>query len=376
MAFIEYLSEHVIYENPRPHVHSRHGYFPGLVRLPDSGELLCTFVMAEAFEAPNGTTWISRSADDGKTWQLQGPLYDKSVLGFETTDALKITRLRNGTLVAMGYRFHRHDLEQAIAIPETGGIQPGDDIICFSRDEGRSWTEPKCIPTSRPELLEISGPCLESAAGDLVAVSAPYKLPDGTNPSGQLGILLRSPDDGQTWDDRTVFFRARGGNMTPLEARICEMQPGRLVAMTWAYDYAADQHRPNHVVVSHDNGRTWCEPIDTGHLGQASSVIWLGGDLLATIHAHRGPADFGLFVRVVDFAADRWRVVGERMIWDGSPSGQSGEARPMADMFKALRFGQPSLTKVARDEYLAAHWAVEDGQGRIRAHRLRIQNAA
>ncbi len=45
----------------------------------------------------------------------------------------------------------------------------------------------------------------------------------------------------------------------------------------------------------------------------------------------------------------------------------------MADMFEALRFGQPSLTRIDGDEFLAAHWAAEDGQGRIRAHRLRIR---
>lgn len=370
---IEYLEQNLIYENPRPHVHSRHGYFPGLVRQP-SGELLCTFVMAEAFEAPNGTTWITRSADGGRSWQLQGPLYDKSVMGFETTDAFKVTLLRSGTMVAMGYRFHRHDLEQAIAIPETGGIQPGDDVISFSENLGRSWTVPAIIKTSRPELLEISGPCLETASGDLLAVSAPYKMPDGSNPSGQVGILLRSRDQGATWDDRTLFFRAPAGDMTPLESRLCEMEPGRLVAMTWAYDYATDRHHANHVVVSRDNGHTWSAPIDTGHLGQASGILALGGELLATIHAHRGPADYGLFVRIVDFAGDRWRVVDEKMIWDGAPSGQSGVARPMADMFKALRFGQPSLVRIdGGDEFLAVHWAVEDGQGRIRGHRLRIR---
>jgi len=44
---IEYLEPHVVYENPRPHVHSRHGCFPGLVPLP-SGELLALFVLAGA----------------------------------------------------------------------------------------------------------------------------------------------------------------------------------------------------------------------------------------------------------------------------------------------------------------------------------------
>lgn len=367
---IEYLESHIVYENPRPHVHSRHGYFPGMVRL-SSGELLCAFMLAEAFEAPNGTTHISRSSDGGRTWRLQGPLYDKSSIGFETTDALKATELRDGTLVCVGYRFHRHDLEQPIGIEETGGVLPGDNLFGTSLDQGLTWSVAS-IARTRPELLEISGPCIETASGDLLAVSAPLKMPDGANPSGQLGVLLRRPRDGE-WSDREVFFRAPGGNLAPLESRIVELQPGRLVAIVWAYDYVAQRHHANHIVYSLDNGHTWSEPIDTGHLGQASSIHWLGGDLLASIHAHRGP-QFGLFVRVVDFGGNQWRVLEEEVVWEGAPSGQTGDARAMIDMFKALRFGQPSLVAMGDDEFLAVHWAIEDGQGRIRAHRLRIRS--
>jgi sialidase-1 len=369
---IESIAGHIIYENTRPHVHSRHGYFPGLTRLT-SGELLCLFVMAEAFEAPNATTWITRSSDGGRTWSLQGPLYDKRSLGFESSDALKATLLRDGTLIAMGYRFHRHDPEQAIGIEETGGILPGDDIIAESHDEGRTWTEPRIIPRSYPELLEISGPCVELPSGDLVAISAPYRMPDGSNPSGQVGILLRSSDRGRTWDDRTCFFRSAEGNLTPLESRLCRMEDGRLVAIVWAYDYTTDRHHTNHVVVSHDDGLTWSAPIDTGHMGQASSVLALEGDRLLSIHAHRAGADPGLYVRLVDFAEDRWTMLEEAAIWGPRARPQSVAEQTMVQMFTSLRFGQPSLTRIGPDEYLAAHWSIEEGQGKIRAHRIRVR---
>jgi len=66
MSKIEYLDQHVVYENPKPHVHSRHGYFPGVVQVA-SGELLALFVIGEAFESPNLTSYVSRSKDLGKT---------------------------------------------------------------------------------------------------------------------------------------------------------------------------------------------------------------------------------------------------------------------------------------------------------------------
>jgi hypothetical protein len=65
------------------------------------------FMLAEAFEAPNGTTYVTRSADGGRTWQLEGPVYDKRVVGHETTDVMKPTLLRDGRLIAIGYRYDR-----------------------------------------------------------------------------------------------------------------------------------------------------------------------------------------------------------------------------------------------------------------------------
>lgn len=365
---IEYLEPYIVYDNPKPHVHSRHGYHPGLAELPN-GELIALFLFAEAFEAPNGTTYVLRSRDGARTWELQGPLYDKSVLGFETTDTLKPRVLRDGTIIATGYRFHRHDLEQAIAIPETGGFQPGDNIVSFSRDGGLTWSVPECIPRSRPELLELSGACVETASGDLVATAGFYNLPDGSNPSGKFAAVLRSRDQGKTWDDRTLFVPP--GDITPWETRVCEMQPGRLVAIIWAYDDKNQRHLSNRVTVSHDNGYTWSPLIDTGHIGQASSVMYLGGEYLVSIHAHRAE-DPGVYVRVVDFSGDRWNVVSEAVIWGRAAGQQTKEGQEMSKMFTSLRFGQPSIMRLRNGDFLASHWSIEEGQGRIRAHRLRI----
>ncbi|PYY12559.1 MAG: hypothetical protein DMG69_00835 [Acidobacteria bacterium] len=368
LNLIQYVEPCVIYDNPKPHVHSRHGYHPGVEQMPN-GDLLALFLFAEAFEAPNGTTYVSRSRDLGKTWELQGPLYDKSVLGFETTDTLKPRLLRDGTVIATGYRFHRLNREEAIAIPETGGFQPGDNVVAFSRDQGCTWTFPEVIPRSYPELLELSGACIETAAGELVATAGFYNLPDGSNPTGRFGAVLRSRDKGKTWDDHTFFVPP--GRITPWETRVCEMQVGRLVAIIWAYDQDNRTHLSNRVTVSHDNGLTWSPLIDTGHMGQASNLVYLGGEYLLSIHAHRAENP-GIYLRVVDFREDQWEVVDEAVIWGGRLGQQTRTGQEMSMMFTSLRFGQPSVMRLSNGEFLASHWSIEDGQGKIRAHRLRI----
>ncbi len=362
---IEVLNKHIVYENP-----NAHAYWPNITQLP-SGDLLALFVLRESLGGPDYTTYVARSRDLGHTWDLEGPLYDKSVVEFPTSDSMKAAALSDGSLVAVGYRFHRRSRDEANEITLTNGIQPGDNLAAFSSDEGRTWTEPSIISTSYPELLETSGPCIElRLSGDLLASSCPYPMQDGTTPSGHIGVLLRSTDKGRIWGDQTLFFTTPEKNVSPYESRICEMQDGRIVALVWAYDELAEKNLPNLVTVSHDSGYTWSEPIDTGVKGQASNLMWLEGDRLLTIHAHR-EGDVGLVVRLVDFADDQWNVIAEKSIWT-APDYQNREGS-IVEVWRSIKFGQPSLIRLSNGDLLAYYWQIENGQARIISHGLAIR---
>ncbi len=107
-------------------------------------------------------------------------------------------------------------------------------------------------------------------------------------------------------------------------------------------------------------------------MGQASNLIWLGGEYLASIHSHRSSAP-GLYVRLIDFSKNRWKPIEEKVIWGPTAGYKASDGASMAEMFAALKFGQPSLLHLTGDEFLAAHWSIESGQGRIRVHRLRLR---
>lgn len=368
MSSIKVTDHHVIYENPAPQIRARHAYFPGLVELP-SGDLLGVFVLAEAMDAANATTVVSRSTDQGRTWHLEGPIFKKAPDRQFESDYLKATDLRDGPIIATGYRFHRTDPDQWIANQETDGIRPGDNLVSFSQNEGRTWSNPKVIPTNRPELVETSGPAIELHNGTILVAGSLFPMWDGTHPSGHVGVLLRSQDQGTTWDDERTFFHDPSGHYMPSEPRLCEMQDGRVVALTWTTDHVAGKNLPNHVTVSHDAGENWSDMIDTGIAAQASNLIYLGGDLLLTIHAHR-EGKVGLLVRIVNFANDQWETLEEATIWDRTIS---SDVTKYSRMALDLKFGQPSLLRLHNDDLLATHWAVQDGQSRILTHRLRVE---
>ena len=368
MAIIEKLDEHVIYENSMPQLCSRQAVFPGLVKLP-CGELLAVFEIGEAFESVDAQPYISRSRDSGKNWQLQGPLWDESGYGFPVSQYVKPTVLSDGSIIAVGYNFHRRDSELPIGNAETGGLLDGDNIVSFSNDQGKTWSVPKKIEHGFPEIIETSGPCLELSNSDLIAFGPPFKMHDGSNPNGQIGYILRSSDKGKTWDGSTKYFDTSPKQISPSESRGCEMQPGRVVIIVWAFEMAANKHHTNHVVVSHDYGRSWSAPIDTCHKGQASNIMYLGGEKLLSIHAHR-VGDAGLYARLIDFTDDKWNMLDELKLWSNVKA--QDESASLIDQYAGLRFGQPSLLQLDNNEILATVWCVEDCMYKIKIHRLKL----
>ncbi len=368
--FFEILSEYTVYENPQPMLRSRCAIFPGMVRLP-SGELLAMFQIGEAFEAVNCQTYISRSPDSGQSWKLQGGLFDPAHLDldFPVSDSFKPLLLRDGTLLATGYWFHRKNPELPIGNPETGGVLPAEAVASFSCDDGRTWTLPKVISHPLSEPVELSGPCIETGSGDVIGVGALFKTWDGQHNKSRKDVVFRSRDKGKSWDTGGRYFRTPGREIVPYESRLIEMQPGRLVVLVWAYDMAHERSLPNMFTVSRDDGKTWSPPGDTGIPGQASNLMWLERDLVLSIHAQR-EGETGLFLRLVDLKNDLWKTKEAGVIWDGGKS--RANLGNFIDHCQALKFGQPALLSLGNGELLAYHWCVEDMLYKIKAHRLRL----
>ncbi len=352
-----------IWKNPAPLLVSRQAVFPGVVRLQDA-TLIALFAIGQAFDATDQRMHVSRSDDGGATWSDPRPLYPGDHLAHHESETLKPLLLTDGSLLAAGYGFVRPDAMTPIVDPQTGAVAPMRNKVSRSHDGGRTWSP--SVPfevEGRP--LELSGPCIQLASGAIIGAAPPFHL----SGNGQEGWLIRSDDQGASWNRQSVFFAAPDGNVAPWECRLADLGSNRIAVLFWAYDAAAGQNRNNHLAISRDGGASFAPAIDTGIAGQAANLMYLGDERLLTIHCHREPP-VSLTGRVLRLDTDdRVTVEAECPLLAGGSAASQANA---VDQFASLSFGQPGLTNLGDGDFLASWWQVDDGQHVIKACRLKL----
>lgn len=353
------IDEFIIYQNPAPLLVSRQATFPGIVQLPD-GELLAIFSIGQAFDAADTRAHMCRSSDGGATWSSPARL-SATEHNPEESESFKPLLLRDGTLVATGYVFVRPTPLTPVVDPNTFELLRLRNKVSFSADGGHHWTEPDYFDVEG-QPLELSGPCIELQSGRLLGATAPFHL----GKTGHAGWIIASDDKGRNWFKLSEFYRSPAGNVSAWECRLCEMAPGRVAVIMWAYDNAGAANLDNKLAISDDGGESF-RVIETGVHGQASNLLPLDGARLLTVHAHR-EAPVGLVVRRVDTSGDRFAIEEELSLFgDGGMGSDSADIRKQ---FGSLKFGQPSLLKMLDGDILAACWSFENSQYVIKGYRI------
>ena len=155
----------LIYDNPLPQLRSRQAAFPFLAEL-DDGTILAAYQIGEAFESVDGTSYISKSTDGGKTWSGPYPMFDKSGEVVPITDCCKVTSLGGGKLVGIGYEYDRTHPEWPIGNPQTGGLIDDRVYITRSHDNGQTWSAHEAVPNHWGPHTEASAPITVLKNGD------------------------------------------------------------------------------------------------------------------------------------------------------------------------------------------------------------------
>ncbi len=355
------ISQSIIYDNPIPQLRSRQGMFPCLFKCED-GRIASVFVIGEAFESADKTSYISFSADDGKTWTSPEKMYDKSKFDRPFSDCSKVVSLPDGTLLALGYGFWRDNPDLPLGNPETGGLIDDFVFSSLSKDCGRTWNQLSEIKCSWGPHVEASAPVTVLNDGTLITPITGFPDWEGKMHGDWCGKALRSEDGGKSWSDDVTCMKF-DEKVTCYEQRMCQLESGTIVNIAWCENVDTGERLCNHYTYSSDNGKTWSKPESTNVMGQASSVCAIGGEKLLALHAMRRDTDRpGVYAYVIDFSEKTWKIVDECIIWE--PQTPVVRDKNMAEIFAFLKFGQPSAILLDENTVLATHWYCEQGQYR------------
>lgn len=350
-----------VYDNPIPQLRSRQSAFVQCIELPD-GRLLATHVLGEAFESADQTAYISESTDGGRTWSASWQAFPvrKGKDGIPESGGGKLTYLPDGRLLMFGYKMQRSDPDLPAASPVTGGVLKDKVFYCISEDGGRTWSEDVEVPTTWVASTEASAPIYILQDGSWATPISGFPTWDGTMVSRLCGRLLRSYDNGQTWNDDTVCLEFPGDTVTCYEQRMCQLEDGTLVVIGWNEDTKTGERLHNHVAFSFDNGKTFSAPVDTGIQGQASSIMALEGTRVLSLHALRRDTDEpGIYACIADVAGGQWKQESFERIW--APVVPMTKDNRFAEIFSFLKFGQPAAIRLRDGNLLMYHWVCEEG---------------
>ena len=350
----------IIYENPLPMLKSRQAMFPSIAKL-DNGEILASFQIGEAFESVDATTYLSKSVDGGLTFSNPVQMFNKKWEKPVKSDTLKITKLDGNKLFAIGYQFIRKDHNLPLGNPKTGGLLDDEVFFSVSLNNGKTWSKRKTIKTYWGKHTEASGHIVKLNDGSLATPITGFNDWEAVKVTPCQGRLLRTYDEGKTWNDSVICMEFKDNNVTCFEQRMCQTTNGTIVVIGWNENTITGELLNNHVTFSTDNGKTFTSPIDTGIKGQASFVLALDDNKVLALHSLRKGAEKpGILACIVDISKGTWNVLEKKLIW--SPNTPLIKDNNFADIFAYLKFGQPSAIRVSNNELLMTHWALENGQ--------------
>jgi hypothetical protein len=277
-----------------------------------NGDLLLTAREGTEHVSRDGDVILLRSRDGGRTWG------EKQVIaGDPDRDEREAcgVELRDGTIV-MGvfynnlYREDGHyEWEWSRKIAFSREKRHLGTFIITSKDQGRTWSAPRELDTSRMPFTDTEGPA-----------DAPVEMPDGRivmplmayNVRGDMrnraAVLVESSDQGQTWQYLSTMADDPGGAQGHfMEPALTLTRSGRLIA-------AIRNQGPAQALwttVSDDGGRTWRPPQPSPMIGHPADLIQLAdGRILCTYSVRSGyHADpGGIRAAFSHDHGDTWRV--------------------------------------------------------------------
>ncbi len=364
---MQIVSEGILYENPKPYLHSIQAMHPSLIDLGD-GELICSYNLGEAVESIDTRNYLSRSKDNGNTWIFEKELIAGLYCGKTISSTVRISKVSDW-IIGFGAVFYRENPEEGLLNHETLGFVPMNLCTIVSKDGGHRWSKPEIIKTPLDgPAFEICHSVVELPDGKWIVPTSTCPGWNGELPNGHKGIILTSPDKGRTWDYSVTFDGDKAGGIIPWEQSAIVLDNGNILIVTWFYNPSTGKNLPNHFTISKDDGKTFSTPRTFGIDGQTCKMLKLeDGRILLAYRRNDKP---GLWVSLSEFDGEKWKHLSECPIC-GFSSGMSGKGRS-ADELSGLAFGYPQMIQLSDGSIFMAFWCLDGWSSKIRWVKLSV----
>jgi len=178
------------------------------------------------------------------------------------------------------------------------GVKGRLDVV-VSQDGGKTWSAPRTVVDGPGDDRNPAFGQLKN--GDIIlayAVLHGYdasglklsKVPSEREAEGV--YIVRSSDGGKTWtkpelSQATHELQKNGGSLSPY-GKLAQLADGT-VLMSVYYQFADDRGHQDYVFRSHDDGRTWGEPVLIGkHYDETALVSLSANQVLAAMRSEAG----------------------------------------------------------------------------------------
>jgi len=339
------------------------------------GRILVSFHSGSAKDAPDENTVMCLSSDGGKSWETVcpglAPLTVDGKLG--SWHSGRVTELESGWLIGAFRWLDRSDPSRPIVNPETTGTLFGGVFIMESRDDGRTWSDPRQIDPGSFEAVGLMGAPLILGNGDIAVPGESWKSYYDASYGKHHALLSISHDGGHTFDPPIVTANDPDNRLFFWDNRLAvDPESGKLIGMFWTHDREAQRDLNVHVAWGTPDGKTWSYPVDAGFAGQIPTPLILpdGRVLVVYVHRHHPPS---LRAKLSEDFGRTWDIENELIYYRkdmGSEAGMEGE-RGIEDYYADMRLwtfghtqagllpdGDVFVVYYAGDtESLSIHWA-------------------
>jgi hypothetical protein len=242
-------SRSIVYDAAAEEESGRVAFFDGVLQVA-SGTWLCGFTSGKTKHHHEGTIRLCRSGDGAVSWELLPWRFetrlDQAPGSLAGAELVEVDR---GKLLLFTTWFDRTDPERPLFDPQTEGILRSRQLVAESRDEGRSWSTWRVVPTPGLTGTAITGPVLKWADGTIGFAIESFKEYDDPRPAKHGAWLVISRDGGRTFEPPHLIAADPQQQVYYWDQRLCVgREPGEYVGLFWTHDRGEKRDRRVHFV--------------------------------------------------------------------------------------------------------------------------------